>query len=151
MKLKSFLFSLIVVIATFSCKDNAVSKIDNSNLENAKLRDSQIGMGMPVIRFNKTEHDFGVINEGDVVETTFEIENVGTADLIITNAFATCGCTVPEWPKDPIKPKEKGILKVSFDSNGKPNKQNKTITLTTNTEEGKEVITIKTFVTPKTK
>ncbi|MDP2088108.1 MAG: DUF1573 domain-containing protein [Flavobacteriaceae bacterium] len=151
MKIKSIFFSIILMMAIVGCKDNATSKIDENNLENAKVRDSQFAHGMAIISFDKTEHDFGVINEGDVVETTFEIKNTGTSDLVITDAFATCGCTIPQWPKDPIKPKEKGILKVAFDSNGKPNKQQKTITLVTNTENGREVVSIKTFVTPKTK
>lgn len=150
MKIKFILLSAIFTI-TLACNQNATSKIDKTNLEEAKLRDANANTGMPIVKFDKTEHDFGVINEGEVVETTFEIENVGTADLVITNAFATCGCTVPEWPKEPIKPKEKGLLKVSFDSNGRQNKQSKSITITTNTENGSEVVSIKTFVTPKAK
>ncbi len=151
MNIKSILFSTILILSMVACKDNAASRIDDKNLESAKLRDSQTAQGMAVIRFDKTEHDFGTIKEGDVVETTFEIENIGTADLIISNASATCGCTVPEWPKEPIKPKGKGVLKVHFDSNGKPNKQHKTITLSTNTENGSEMVSINLFVTPKTK
>ena len=149
MKIKSILFSLMLMMAIFSCKDNATSKIDDTNLENAKIRDSKIAQGFPVVRFDREEHDFGVIKEGEVVETTFEIENIGTSDLIISDASATCGCTVPEWPKEPIKPKEKGSLKVSFDSNGRSNKQQKSITITTNTENGREMVSIKLFVTPK--
>lgn len=150
MKIKFILFSLIVIVA-MACNQSATSKIDKNNLEEAKLRDENANTGMPIVKFDKAEHDFGVINEGDIVETTFEIENVGTADLIITNAFATCGCTIPEWPKEPIKPKGKGLLKVSFNSNGRQNKQSKTITITTNTENGSENVTITTFVTPKAK
>ncbi len=150
MKIKFIVLSAFLSMA-LSCNQSATSKIDQTNLEEAKVRDANAVTGMPIVKFDKTEHDFGVINEGEVVETTFEIENVGTADLVITNAFATCGCTVPEWPKEPIKPKEKGLLKVSFDSNGRQNKQSKTITITTNTENGSENVSIKTFVTPKAK
>jgi hypothetical protein len=151
MKIKAIFFSAILMLVFVGCKDNATAKIDENNLERAKERDAQLPVGLAVISFDKTEHDFGVINEGDVVETTFEITNTGKSDLLITDAFATCGCTVPQWPKDPIKPNEKGILKVSFDSNGKPNKQSKTITVVANTENGKETVTISTFVTPKNK
>lgn len=149
MKIKYLFFSIFLSMAFVSCKDNATSKIESQNLENAKERDTQSNSGVAMIKFNKIEHDFGVIKEGEVVETTFEIENTGTGDLVISDAFATCGCTVPQWPKDPIKPKEKGVLKVSFDSNGRPNKQQKTITLVTNTENGKETVSITLFVTPK--
>lgn len=151
MNLKSVFFSIFLIATIVSCKDNAASKINNQNLETAKERDTHLTTGLAQIKFNKTEHDFGIINEGDIVETTFEIENTGTGDLVISDAFATCGCTVPQWPKEPIKPKEKGILKVAFDSNGRQNKQQKTITLVTNTENGKESLTITTFVTPKSK
>lgn len=151
MKIKAIFFSIIIMLVFVGCKENAAAKIDENNLENAKARDAQLSESSTVISFNKTEHDFGVINEGDVVETTFEITNTGKTDLIITDAFATCGCTVPEWPKDPIKPNEKGILKVSFDSNGRVNKQSKTITIIANTEKGSETVTVSTFVTPKSK
>ncbi|MDH3382116.1 MAG: DUF1573 domain-containing protein [Flavobacteriaceae bacterium] len=149
MKIKAIFISVILMLVFVGCKDNATAKIDENNLENAKARDAQLTAGFAAISFDKTEHDFGVINEGDVVETIFEVTNTGKADLVITDAFATCGCTVPEWPKEPIKPNEKGFLKVSFDSNGKPNKQSKTITIVANTENGKETVTITTFVTPK--
>lgn len=149
MKNKTIYFSVILMLVFVGCKDNATAKIDENNLENAKVRDAQIPQGFAVISFDKTEHDFGVINEGEVVETSFVITNTGKVDLVITDAFATCGCTVPDWPKEPIKPKEKGILKVAFDSNGRQNKQQKTITLVTNTENGKETVSITTFVTPK--
>lgn len=151
MKIKVVFFSAFLMLLSISCKENATAKIDENNLEIAKERDAQFSDGIAAISFDKTEHDFGVISEGDVVETVFEITNTGKADLVITDAFATCGCTVPEWPKDAIKPNEKGQLKVVFDSNGKPNKQSKTITLVTNTENGRETVTISTFVTPKSK
>lgn len=149
MKIKAIYFSIILTLVFIGCKDNAMAKIDENNLENAKVRDAQSTLDFAVISFDKTNHDFGVINEGDVVETTFIIKNTGKTDLIITDAMATCGCTVPEWPKEPIKPNESGSLKVSFDSSGKPNKQNKTITVIANTESGRETVTISTFVTPK--
>jgi len=105
----------------------------------------------PAMTFNKKEHDFGVINEGDKVETTFTFTNTGEADLIIANAAGSCGCTVPEFPKEPIKPGKTGKMKVSFDSNGKPGMQQKSVTITANTATGKDVLTIKANVTPKAK
>jgi hypothetical protein len=105
----------------------------------------------PVMTFNKKEHDFGVINEGDKVETVFTFTNTGEADLLITNASASCGCTVPDYPKEPIKPGKSGKMKVSFDSNGKPGLQQKTINITANTVTGREVLSIKANVTAKPK
>jgi hypothetical protein len=105
----------------------------------------------PVMKFTNTEYDFGTIDEGDIVETTFKFKNTGKKELIISHAKASCGCTIPEWPKKPIMPGEEGVIKVKFNSDHKPNKQQKQITLTTNTNNGKELLMIKAFVNPKPK
>ena len=88
---------------------------------------------------------------GDIVETTFTFKNTGLNDLIITNAKSTCGCTIPEWPKEPIPPGAEESIKVKFNSAGKSNKVTKTITLATNTANGKESVVIKTEIMPKVK
>lgn len=146
----SFL-SLTLSLFILSCKEAPTSKIKQENLELAKKRDTEIKKGGPKLSFNKTEHDFGTLNEGDIVETVFEFENTGKSELIIISAKGSCGCTVPEWPKEPIMPGETGEIKVKFNSTGKPNKQQKQVTLTTNTDSGREIITILAQVTPKAK
>ena len=144
--------TLVVMGLSFtSCKEDATQKIKTENLEVAKERDSEIKMGGPRFKFDKTEHDFGTINEGDVVETVFAFTNVGKSELIITSAKGSCGCTVPEWPKEPIMPGEAGEIKVKFNSYRKPNLQQKQITLRTNTEGGKEILKIRAQVTPSPK
>jgi hypothetical protein len=144
--------TLVVMGLSFtSCKEDATKKIKTENLEVAKERDSEIKMGGPRFKFDKTEHDFGTINEGDVVETVFAFTNVGKSELIITSAKGSCGCTVPEWPKEPIMPGEAGEIKVKFNSYRKPNLQQKQITLRTNTEGGKEILKIRAQVTPSPK
>lgn len=147
----------IVVLGVFaallftSCKENIASKINQENLKIAKERDYKLGEGAAKITFNKKEHDFGVVNEGDVLETTFSFKNVGKSELIITDATSTCGCTVPDWPRQPIAAGETGEILVKFNTAGKPNKQSKTITLKTNTAGGKETVVIRAEVTPKKK
>jgi len=154
MKITKFLV-LVLITASFltSCKDatNITAKIKKENLVNAKSRDLEIKKGAASISFDKKEYDFGTVNEGDVVETSYLVTNSGKTDLVITNAQASCGCTVPVWPKNPIKPGATGEVKVKFNTSGKPNRQQKTITLTTNTESGREVLTLKGSVTPKAK
>ena len=154
MKITKFLV-LVLITASFltSCKDatNITAKIKKENLVNAKSRDSEIKKGAASISFGKKEYDFGTVNEGDIVETSYLVTNSGKTDLVITNAQASCGCTVPVWPKNPIKPGATGEVKVKFNTSGKPNRQQKTITLTTNTESGREVLTLKGSVTPKAK
>jgi hypothetical protein len=103
----------------------------------------------PVMTFDKLSHDFGTIDEGEVVETVFTLTNTGSSDLIILNARGSCGCTVPDYPKDqPIAPGDSAKVTVKFDSNNKPNANNRSVTFTTNTEKGREVVQIRTFVTP---
>src|SRR6188472_1358413 len=87
----------------------------------------------PVITFEKKTHDFGDLVQGDVVEETFKFANTGTEPLIITNVHVTCGCTTPKgWPRDPIMPGGKGEITVAFNTAGKMNKQNKTVTVISN-------------------
>ena len=141
----------ILSVVVISCKENASSKIKATNLETAKERDAIINLGAAIIEFDKTEFNFGTINEGDVVDGVFKITNAGKVDLLITNAKASCGCTVPVWPKTPIKPGDSAELKVSFNSRGKKGVQNKSITLQTNTEKVTEVLRVKGTITPKEK
>ena len=99
--------------------------------------------------FDKREHDFGTIVGGTPQETTFSFTNTGNAPLIITDAKSSCGCTVPEYPKNtPIAPGESGELLVKFNGSGQ-NQVIKTITVTANTEKNSEILRIKAFVTPK--
>ena len=123
MKKTIVLSILSLSLLTLSCNENAAKKINDKNVEMAKQRDDEIKEGGPKLNFDKTEHDFGVINEGDVVETVFSFTNSGNSELIITSAKGSCGCTVPEWPKEPIMPGEAGEIKVKFNSDRKPNLQ----------------------------
>ncbi|HEY9170237.1 MAG TPA: DUF1573 domain-containing protein [Lutibacter sp.] len=149
MRKNSIVFIALLSLAFVSCKDKASSKIDSANLETAKERDARISLGTAIIEFDTKDYDFGTVVEGDVVEGIFKISNKGKTDLIITEASASCGCTVPEWPKDAIKPGETAELKFSFDSKGRTGKQSKSITLQTNTENVTEMLRIGGTVSPK--
>jgi hypothetical protein len=104
---------------------------------------------LPTAAFGKLEHDFGTIKEGQVVEYTYTVKNTGQAPLIIQNAQPSCGCTAPDWTRTPIPVGGTGFVKASFDSNGKPNIQNKSITVTANTWPKQTVLRFKAMVTPK--
>ena len=141
--------ALSVVLVTTSCKqESAADKITSSDMEAVAAAKALEGK-FPKVKLDKLEHDFGTINEGDIVETEFMVTNDGEVDLIISDAKGSCGCTVPQPPKDPIKPGASAPIKVSFNSQGKPGAQEKTVTLTTNTENGHETFKIKANVTPK--
>lgn len=101
------------------------------------------------IEYQQTEYDFGTVKDGAIVEHTFTFKNTGDVPLVIQNASATCGCTVPKKPEKPIAPGETGEIQVRFDSSNKPGIQNKTVTITANTEPAISRLTIKGTVEPK--
>ncbi|WP_103072594.1 DUF1573 domain-containing protein [Aquimarina sediminis] len=144
-----FLTSLLM-ITLISCKENATNKINPENVILSANQDVKTS-SFPVMTFGETNHDFGTINEGDIVEHKFTFTNTGKAPLVIISAKGSCGCTVSKWPKEPIAPGATGDMLVTFNSNGKPNLQNKQVTITANTEKGKEILKIKAMVTPKSK
>ncbi len=86
------------------------------------------------IKFDKLIHNFGTFSEADpLVKCSFTFTNVGTAPLIIHQAIASCGCTVPVYTKTPIKPGEKGNIDVTYNGTGKfPGHFKKSITIRCN-------------------
>lgn len=98
------------------------------------------------ISTDRKEHNFGNIKTGETYSTSFTITNTGKEDLIISKAEGSCGCTAVEWDKKPIKGGEKTSIKVHFDTQGKLGEQQKTLTITTNTNPNTTVFTIKAIV-----
>ena len=146
---KITLMIAIIAIAFVSCKEDASKKINKENAEKAKTQNKVNREDAPVVTFEELVHDFGDINEGDVVETTFKFKNTGKSELIITKIKGSCGCTVPSnWDRKPIMPGQESEFTVKFNSKGKPNKQQKTVTLTCNTNKGREIVRIKAQVKP---
>lgn len=145
---KSFLILAAVALVSFtSCKENATDKVSEENVAAAAERDAESGK-YPVMAFSETEFDFGTIDQGVAQEHVFTFTNTGEADLVIVDAKSSCGCTVPEFTKDPVAPGATGEMLVKFNGSGK-NQVSKTVTITANTKSGKETIKIKAFVTPK--
>jgi hypothetical protein len=101
------------------------------------------------IKYEQESFDFGVVNEGDLVTHTFKFKNTGTEPLTISNAKASCGCTVPNWSKEPVAPGASGEIKVEFNSKGKPGNQSKRVTVTANTNPTDTFIEIKGMVKGK--
>ncbi len=96
-----------------------------------------------LIQFTEPEFNFGKVKAGETVEHDYVFKNTGKEPLIISNAKGSCGCTVPEWPKEPIPVGGTGKIKVQFDSKGKSGQQTKQVTITANTDPPQTIIYIK--------
>ncbi len=164
---KVFLVLLSVSVILSSCRDREAEKriaqlegrlaeLETNRAANPQVTpapaasqvDEKPEGPLPAFQFPSLEYDFGTINEGDVVEHTFSFTNTGEAPLIIQGVQASCGCTAPDWSKDPIPVGGKGFVKAKFDSQGKPNINNRTVTVTANTWPKQTVLRIKAMVTP---
>jgi len=148
-----------VVAFGFTACDNAASKVEESgSAENTATQTNAGGevsaetvesQGTPQFAFEEEVHAFGEIEEGTVAKHDFVFTNTGDAPLIITNAQGSCGCTVPEWPREPIAPGETGKIHVEFNSQGRAGSQTKQVTLNANTTPNTKVLRISAQVQPK--
>lgn len=119
-----------------SCKnDNKQTGSDYNILNHATANKPVSGEtnGIPTIDFTETEYNFGVVIMGEKVAHSFVFKNNGTGNLVISSVKASCGCTVPKWPKEPIKPGETGTIELVFDSANRMGKQTKSATVYSNT------------------
>jgi|TARA_A100001015_G_C15037592_1_gene737335 uncharacterized cupredoxin-like copper-binding protein len=136
---------LLTSFVLFSCNESASSKIKPDNQNKTQYQASYAE-----ITFDRIFHDFGEIKEGEIVKTFFSFTNTGENDLYIVEAIGSCGCTVPKYPKNvAIKPGESGEIEVNFDSNGRPNLQQKMVKISANTISGGQLLRIQAFVEPK--
>ena len=160
-KKMSFMLLMTLFVMTTSCKKGEMTPNapEVPNAAKAPARPGSIDMNAetakavppadgkyPVMTFETKEHDFGQITQGDKVTYSFKFKNTGEADLFITSARGTCGCTIPEYPKEAVKPGESAKIKVSFNSAAKKGQTGKSVFLTCNTKEGKEELKIKSTI-----
>jgi hypothetical protein len=148
--MKQIIFCVLAFLFLASCNNKSVNNENaGSSTENsAEISNDQISnpatasnptatpSEFAIMSFKNTEHNFGDILENQKVETTYEFTNTGKVDLLINDCRASCGCTVPNWPKTPIKPGASGVIKVVFDSAGKSGENNKIVTVLANIKEG---------------
>jgi hypothetical protein len=145
MKKSILLATAFLSLTVFSCKEKATEKIDSNNVEMATQRD-EASKKVAEMTFDKTFHDFGQIVQGTPQETIFTFTNTGNAPLIITEATSSCGCTIPDYPKNtPIAPGQQGQMKVNFNGAGQ-NQITKTINVQANTANGNEMLKIQAFI-----
>jgi len=95
------------------------------------------------MEFDATEFNFGTVSQGEMVSHTYKFKNTGNEPLILSNAKGSCGCTVPQWPREPIAPGKSGEITVEFNSKGKKGQRNQKVTITSNTDPAQSFIYLK--------
>lgn len=136
---------LVVAVAGVS-----LGQVSCDNRKQGESAQATVAEKLPKIAFaQKGIYDFGTLTEGDTVEHVFEFTNTGEFPLIINNITASCGCTTPEWPREPVAPGAKSSVRVRFNSRGKVGEQNKTITVFANTDPAMTDLQFKALVNPK--
>ena len=135
-----FLAAVIVSLLVASCKNNK---------KEVESKAVSVSNGIAEIKFDTTFYDFGNLTQGEAVVYTFKFTNIGTADLVINDAFSSCGCTVPNYSKEPISPGKEGKVEIRFDSSGKSGIQYKSIKLKLNTNRREARLNIKANVVVK--
>lgn len=143
-KLTLWMIAMIaVVLVSCAKKEQKSMSIDVPLTSDGKVDTSQL----PKFSFVNDTYDFGQIKQGEKVSYSFKFKNTGNTPLIISSASASCGCTVPSYPEEPIQPGEESKIDVVFDSNGKMGMQTKTITLVSNTIPNTKVLYLRGEIT----
>jgi hypothetical protein len=136
------LFPAIFVLLLTACSEESKDGINTDMVNNSATASGKVKTQLPEMTFEEEVFDFGRITEGETVSHEFKFKNTGMYNLLITGASGSCGCTVPEWPKEPVKPGEQGTINVVFRSEGKKGHQDKVVTVVTNCEPATRVIRI---------
>jgi|TARA_B110000467_G_C18218739_1_gene421787 hypothetical protein len=141
--MKKVILSIAVMGILFSsCEEESKALSTGIVTNDATAEEGAASEAMPKIKFEKDLYDFGEISQGEKVSFSYSFTNTGDADLVITSAQGSCGCTVPTWPKEPIKAGATAQIDVVFDSNGKSGKQHKQVTIVANTTPATNVVAL---------
>lgn len=150
------LFLGIILLAAIGCKEEAPKEDKGllptdlvTNPRSAEGLDSGAFASLPTMDFKDTLHDFGNMQEGETAMYDFEFTNNGKDPLIINNASGSCGCTVADYPRQPIQPGEGGKIRVRFNSAEKIGHQEKSVSISANSNRGLHTLYIKGFVEEK--
>lgn len=130
--MKKMLVLALVAMSFASCQQSTSSASETADSSETTVAAAMPATDAPVMTFETINYDFGKVKEGTKVQYEFKFKNTGKSPLIINDATATCGCTVPEPPKEPIKPGAEAVIKVVFDTMGKSGLQDKVVTITSN-------------------
>ena len=141
----------VVVMAVFvmtACEEKNNGDLSTDLVTNPKSA-SETSNKQAAIKFDKEEHDFGTLLQGEVVTYAFHFTNTGNMPLIISEVGSSCGCTVGDYPREPIAPGKTGDIKVTYNSSGHHGFQSRFLTVMSNTNPAKTTLRIKgTVQTP---
>ena len=139
-----YLFA-VAVMALFmmtACGEKDGNNLSTDLVTNPKSA-SETSNKQAAIKFDKEEHDFGTLLQGEVVTYSFHFKNMGNAPLLISSVNSSCGCTVGDYPHTPIEPGKSGAIKVTYNSSGHHGFQSRTLTVMSNAIPSKTVLRIK--------
>ncbi len=119
------------------------NKLPSNIVNNPSSASESPNNGVARIEFENEVHDFGKLIQGEKVTYAFKFKNTGDGNLIISDVGTSCGCTIPKYTTNPIKPGESGTVRVTFESEGRRGFQNKTVSVVTNTQPNTKVLKIK--------
>ena len=128
-----------------SCGSKGDDTLSTDLVNNPKSAEQPTGKE-PIITFDKTEHEFGKLLQGEVVTYSFHFTNTGNAPLLITEVKTSCGCTAGDFPREPIKPGQDGLIKATYDSKGHHGFQSRTLSVISNTNPSMTVLRFKADV-----
>lgn len=140
--MKKLLLLVMPALIWWGCNGSDKTGGNSSIVNIPQSASGQNNGKLPTMSFSDTNHDFGTIQQGEKVSYTFKFKNTGNADLVISSAVGSCGCTVPHYPKGTVAAGDTGTVDVTFDSSGKQGKVIKSVTIVTNCQPNTKIITI---------
>lgn len=141
--IKQLLVVSILAMGMMTACDEKPENQLSTDLVTSPKSASQSSEKQAVIKFDKEEHDFGSLLQGEVVSYSFHFTNTGNQPLIISDVGSSCGCTVGEYPREPIAPGKTGTIKVTYNSTGHHGFQSRVLTVMSNTNPAKTTLRIK--------
>jgi len=147
--MNKLLLSSIVSLFIIACGNNAKENKDvtaNTNEVTTQQPSNEQAvdtLNAPIVELEADTYSFGEVKEGEKVKHEYAFTNTGKTPLIISSVRASCGCTTPNYPKQPIKPGEKSKIEVVFDTNGQPGMQHKVITMVSNAHPSQTIFHLK--------
>ncbi len=155
-----FIITVIDILKLLQDRNDRLNMSTTSSINSSTINNPVSDVAKPIandiskqptttMQFAEMRYDFGKLKDGDVVKHGFTFTNTGSSPLIISEAHGSCGCTIPSFPKEPIPPGGKGQIEVQFDSKGRSGLQNKTVTVTANTDPSQTVLNISSNVDKK--